>query len=202
MKLKKVISLAAVSVLSLGAVGCQTEQPAAPPPPPPATQPEQPAPGETAPAPEETAPTPGEASPTPNVEERNAAALRAITTAQQAENGTAYEIDEGDDNTWEVIMVVGERTVQANVSADGNTVISQGDATVDEEARNRLDRAQITLSQAIENALREVPGSLDDVDLDADNARDAWQVTIDTAENQGVEVYVSPEDGSIIRVER
>jgi uncharacterized membrane protein YkoI len=195
----KLVSLAAVSVLALGAAGCaQDDQPAAPGPvePGPATMEPTTGPttsGQTTAAPEQQSP-----------EERNAAALRAIATAEQDQNGKAYEIDdEENDDTWEVDVMVGDRSVEVKVSGDGNNVISSGDDNdAEEEDRARLARAQTTLQQAIEAAVREAPGAVDDVELGEEDGRDAWEVTIDTTEIADVEVYVSPEDGSIIRVQR
>lgn len=197
----RLVSLAAVSVLALGVVGCnQTDQPAAPAPPPAA--------GPQTAAPDTTAPTPADPAspqtPAADANEHNAAALRAVATAEQAENGRAYEIDdEDDDNTWEVDVMVGDRSVEVKVSADGNNVISRDDDDdFDNDDRARLDRAQINLTQAIEAALREVPGRLDDAELDDEDNRDVWEVTIDTPDNDDIDVYVSPQDGSIIKVDR
>lgn len=210
----RVAAAAALSVLALGVSACgqtgtPTETPAAP-----ATRAE--APAETAPggpattqaesppaAPAgtpQTAPAPGQAS----ANERNAAALRAIATAESAANGTAYEIDdEDDDQTWEVDVMVGERSVEVKVSADGNTVVSQSDDDDDDaDDRARLSRATVPLAQAIEIALREVPGTLDDVELDDEDGRDVWEVKIDTPDNDDVKVYVSITDGAIVKIDR
>lgn len=196
----RLVTLAAVSVLALGVVGCaQTEQPAAPSPAPAVTTSQ--APDPTTAAPSEPATTPAPAS---NVDEHNAAALRAIATAERSENGRAYEIDdEDDDNTWEVDVMVGDRSIEVNVSGDGNTVISRDDDDdADDDDRARLDRAQISLTQAIEAALAEVPGALDDAELDDEDDRDVWEVSIDVSGDDDVEVYVSTQDASILKVDR
>lgn len=195
----RLVSLAAVSVLALGVAGCsQPDQPAAPAPPPVTVT-------QTTPEPAATTPTPASPqTPAADATEHNAAALRAIATAEKAENGKAFEIDdEDDDNTWEVDVMVGDRSIEVKVSADGNTVISRDDDDdADNDDRARLDRAQITLAQAIEAALREVPGLLDDAELDDEDNRDVWEVTIDAPDNDDVDVYVSPQDGTIIKVDR
>lgn len=134
----------------------------------------------------------------------NDAALAAISTAAGAANGTAYEIDdEDDDQTWEVDVMVGERSVEVEVSGDGRTVQAQtDDDDADDDDRARLGRAQTTLEQAIEAALAEVPGTLDDVELDDEDGVDVWEVTIDGPESDDVEVYVAADDARIIKVDR
>lgn len=185
----RLVSLAAVAILALGVAGCSPDRPAAP-------APVTAAPTTTAAAPSNPASpqaTPGDPA------EHNAAALRAIATAEQATNGKAHEIDD----RWEVEVIAGDRSIEVKVSADGNTVASRDDHdTADDDDRARLGGAQVTLTQAIEAALREVPGSLDDAELDHKDDRDVWEVSIDTPEKRDIEVYVSPQDGSIIKVDR
>lgn len=198
----RLVSLAAASVLTLGLVACgQGEQPAAPSPAPAVTTTQAP---DTTPSTPAASGTPSTQAPADDAAEHNAAALRAIATAQQAENGIAYEIDdEDDDNTWEVDVMVGDRSIEVDVSADGNTVLSRDDDDdADDDDRVRLDRAQITLTQAVEAALAEVPGALDDAELDDEDGQDVWEVSIDTQGDDDVEVYVSTQDGSIIKVDR
>lgn len=194
---------AALSALALGAAGCaQAATPATPPatsiPAPQATDtPTSDTPSTSVPA---TPDSPGAAT----TSERNAAALRAITTAEQAVNGTAYEIDDEDDNDeWEVDVMVGDRSVEVKVSADGHRVVSQSDDDDDDnDDRARLQRATVSLSQAIEIALREVPGTLDDVELDDENGQDVWEVKIDTPGDDDVKVYVSTTEERVIRIDR
>lgn len=148
-------------------------------------------------------PTTEQAAPV-DAETRNAGALAAIATAEQAAGGTAYEIDdEDDDQTWEVDVMVGDRSVEVKVSGDGQTAQGQtDDDDADSDDKARLDRAQTTLTQGIEAALEEVPGALDDADLDDENNVDVWKVTIDTADNDDVEVYVATDDLRIVKTDR
>lgn len=197
----RLASLAAAGVLALALAGCGNgDQPATP-----GTAPEQTLPPVTqTTAPTEAAPagTATTGAQTADVEEHNAAALRAIVTAEGAANGTAYEIDH-DDNRWKVDVLVDARSIEVEVSTDGNTVASQDDDDdADDDDRARLDRAQITLTQAIEAALTEAPGRLDDADLDDENGQDVWEVSIDTADGDDIEVYVSTQDASIVKVDR
>ncbi len=139
-----------------------------------------------------------------DAEARNAAALVAIATAEGAAKGKAYEIDDADDDeTWEVDVMVGDKSVEVKVSADGKTVQEQkDDDDADDDDKARLGRSKTTLTQGIEAALKEVPGALDDVDLDDENDVDVWKVTIDTSDNDDVEVYVATDDLRIVKTER
>lgn len=198
---RRLISLAAISVLALGAVSCaETDQPADPAPAPGATQTQVPPTEEPT-----TSDSTTTQSPAANDEERNAAALRAIATAEQSQSdGKAYEIDdEGDDDTWEVDVMVGDRSIEVKVSGDGNTVVqTDDDDDADADDRDRLNRAQITLQQAVEAGLAEVPGRFDDAELGDEDDQDVWQISIDEPGLDDTEVYVSPQDGSIIKVDR
>ncbi|MDO5698381.1 MAG: PepSY domain-containing protein [Dermatophilus congolensis] len=154
---------------------------------------------------ETTATTAGALTAAPaDAQARNAAALAAIATAEKAAGGTAYEIDdENDDQTWEVDVMVGDRSVEVQVSGDGATAQGQtDDDDADDDDKARLGRAKTTLAQGIEAALTEVPGALDDVDLDDKDDVDAWKVTIDESDNDDVEVYVATDDLRILAVER
>ena len=135
---------------------------------------------------------------------RNAAALAAIATAEKTAGGKAYEIDDEDnDQAWEVDVMVGDKSVEVKVSADGTTAQGQkDDGNADDDDKTRLGRSKTTLTQGIEAALKEVPGALDDVDLDDDNNVDVWKVTIDAPDNDDVEVYVATDDLRIVKTER
>lgn len=137
-------------------------------------------------------------------EARNAAAVTAIATAEKAAGGKAYEIDdENDDQSWEVDVMVGDRSVEVKVSGDGRTVQGQtDDDDADDSDKARLARSKTTLVQGIEAALAEVPGALDDVDLDDENGVDVWKVTVDAADNDDVEVYVATDDLRIVKTDR
>lgn len=151
-----------------------------------------------------TVTSPAPATGAADAEARNAAALAAIAAAESAAGGKAYEIDDADgDQTWEVDVMVGDKSVEVKVSADGKTVQEQkDDDDADNDDKARLGRSKTTLTQGIEAALKEVPGALDDVDLDDDNNVDVWKVTIDTSDNDDVEVYVATDDLRIVKTER
>lgn len=131
-----------------------------------------------------------------------AAALAAIATAEAEVDGTAYEIDDQDDDgTWEVDVRVGDRSVEITVSADGATVVNtDDDDDLDSDDRAALDAATITLTEAIEIAINEVGGVLDDADLETDDGQHGWDVTVDTDAKDDVDVLVSV-TGEVIKVD-
>lgn len=207
---RKMIAALGISVLALGAAACteQETDPATPPPADPgATAPVDPTPG--APAEEATPEATAEATPgddaSPAPEARNDAALAAIETATGAVEGegTAYEIDDdGMDDNWEVSVLVGDRSHDVTVSADGQGVVEQSDEAAEDEDVQRLEGATIELSDAIERALEEVPGTLDDAELTEEDGVVAWEVSIDTQENDDVEVYIDVTNGEVHKVDR
>lgn len=128
-------------------------------------------------------------------------ALAAIRTAEAEAGGEAYEIDDTDDDgTWEVDVRVGDRSVEVTVDPEGTTVLETEDDDLDGEDRAALDAATVTLTEAIEIAIDEAGGVLDDAELETDDGRQAWEVTVDTEEHDDLEVLVSV-TGDVIKVD-
>lgn len=129
-----------------------------------------------------------------------AIALTAIGTAEAEAGGTAYEIDDQDeDGTWEVEVRVEDRSIEVTVSADGTQVVGTEEDDLDDEDRAALDAATITLSDAIELAVNEVGGVLDDAELEGEDDGEPhhWEVTVDTDDQDDIEVRISV-DGEVI----
>lgn len=121
-----------------------------------------------------------------------ASVLAAIATAEAETGGTAYETDDQDeDGTWEIDVRVDDRSIEVTVSADGSEVIRTEEENLDAEDRDALDAATITITDAIQIALDEVGGTLDDAELETDHGEQYWEVTIDVDETRSVEVLVS-----------
>lgn len=151
-----------------------------------------------------TGPATGTASGAADAQTRNDGALAAVATAAQAAGGTAYEIDDSDDDqNWEVDVWVDGRKVEVKVSGDGSQVIEQGQPEDDDDDAARIDSAQTTLAEAIQAGLAEVPGSvLDDVELDDEDGTTAYEVSVDLPDDDDTEVIVNAQNGSVIRVDR
>lgn len=130
-----------------------------------------------------------------------AAALQAIETAEGEAGGTAYAIDDQEvDGSWEVDVVVDDRSVEVTVSADGGVVGTEDD-DLDDDDRAGLDAATITLGEAIGVAVGEVGGHLDDAELDEDNGTHFWDVSLDgTDRGDDIEVKVSV-TGEVLEIE-
>lgn len=131
-----------------------------------------------------------------------AIALAAIATAEEEAGGTAYEVDDQDDDgTWEVDVRVGDRSVEVTVSADGATVVGTEEDDLDGDDAAGLDAATISLTEAIEAAVAEVGGVLDDAELDEEDGTHAWKITVDGADaGDDVEVLVSV-TGEVLRTD-
>lgn len=125
--------------------------------------------------------------------ELTSAALDAIDTAEAETGGVAYQIDDQDDDgTWEVDVRVDDRSVEVRVAADGGSVEATEDDDLDDDDRAALDAATITLAEAIEAAIGEAGGHLDDAELDEENGTHAWEVSLDgTGQGDDVDVKVS-----------
>jgi uncharacterized membrane protein YkoI len=120
------------------------------------------------------------------------AALAAIATAETETGGVAYEIDDQDDDqAWDVHVRVDDRSVEVTVTADGSEVLQTQDDDLDSEDRAALDAATVTLAEAIEAAVNEVGGVLDDAELKTGDGQQAWEVTVDADDRDDVDVLLS-----------
>ncbi|MFV0535605.1 MAG: PepSY domain-containing protein [Cumulibacter sp.] len=131
------------------------------------------------------------------------AGLTAIDKAEADTGGTAFEIDDQDDDgTWEVDVRTGDTAVEVSLSADGTQVLNTEDDDLDAEDKAALDAASITLSDAITLAIEHVGGDLDDAELDGgdDGEGPHWEVSVDATDQGDVEVKVSI-DGEILNVD-
>lgn len=138
----------------------------------------------------------------PGAEDVTTLALAAVATAETETAGIAYEIDDQDDDgTWEVDVRAGDRSVEVTVSADGTAVEGTEEDDLDSEDAAALDAASITLVEAIEIAIGEVGGVLDDAELKEEDGRFAWEISLDgTGSGDDVEVLVSVE-GEVLRTD-
>jgi len=127
-------------------------------------------------------------------------ALDAIATAEAATGGRAFEID-STSGGWEVELDVDGAQVDVRTDRSGREVraVEQEGRTDRDEVR-ALDRATLTLAEAIERAAAEVGGRLDDATLDDEGAGFAWEVTfVDGGLERDVIIDVAT--GEVLRVE-
>ncbi|MBB3156982.1 putative membrane protein YkoI [Microbacterium proteolyticum] len=131
------------------------------------------------------------------VDDDGRTAVTAITTAEASAGGRAFELERGDDDTWEVHVAVGEREVEVRVASEGTSVqSSQDDDAVDADERAALDAAVTTLADAVRIATAQNPGGerLDEVQLDEDDGTWIWKVEV----RDGTTVRIAAADGAVL----
>lgn len=117
--------------------------------------------------------------------------LAAIDAAENKVGGTAYEIDDQDDDgSWEIDVVKGSKSFEVAVTADGRATTDDESDDLDDDDRAGLKAAKISVGEAIESALKEVDGTFDDAELEEEGGKHFWVVTIDTTDRDDVEVRV------------
>ncbi|MFK5582289.1 PepSY domain-containing protein [Serinicoccus sp. LYQ131] len=138
----------------------------------------------------------------PAADDVTAAALAAISTAEDAVGGTAYEIDDQDgDGTWEVEVAVGDRSHEVTVSADGAQVVGTPEEDgLDADDAAALEAAQATLVGAIETAVDEVGGVLDGASLDEEDGSHRFEVELDRTggDDDDITVVVDAATGEVV----
>lgn len=135
-----------------------------------------------------------------------AGAATAIATAEGAvENGRAVQLDRvAEGESWIVGVASGQTRHEITVSADGEEVLEQGEeiALTDDKVAE-LDRATVTLSEAVETAFGEVEGTLARAgDLGEINGLLTWVVQInETGTGEVLDVGINAEDGTVTGVD-
>lgn len=132
-------------------------------------------------------------------EHRTAAGLLAIATAEKKAGGTAYAIDDPDrDNTWEVDVATGTISVEVEVSADGTEVVRTQEDDLDADDRRALADATVSITQAVERTVATSGGALDDAELDEDDGRYHWSVTV-LVDGAETDYRVGTQDGKVVQ---
>lgn len=107
------------------------------------------------------------------------AGFGALALAQSEVPGSrAIEIDLEDDGTWEVGVIVGDRKVEFDISADASRVIDRDEVAADTNDIRRLAQAQITIEEAIQTAMSAVDGQFDDAELDEKQGTIVWEIDL------------------------
>lgn len=105
--------------------------------------------------------------------------LAAIAAAEEEAGGTAYEVDDQDeDGTWEIDVSTGDRSVEVEVASDGTATAGE-EEDLDDDDRAGLEAAKVDLAQAITTALEEVDGTFDEAELEKEQDAHHWKVSID-----------------------
>jgi uncharacterized membrane protein YkoI len=129
----------------------------------------------------------------------NAAAVAAIGAAEGEAGGTAFSIDDADDDdTWEVDVAVGDGTVTVKVDQAGE-VAGTAEDDLNPAVVQALDAAQVSLADAVESVLAEADGTLDDAELEEEDGNfDTWSVTVDE-QGDAVDYRVDVASGEVVR---
>lgn len=130
-----------------------------------------------------------------------AAVTAAIDAAESETGGTAYEVDDQDDDgSWEIDVAKDGASIEVEVSSQGK-VTEQEQDDLDDEDRTALRSAKTTIAEAIEKALAEVDGTVDDAELEEEDGTWYWQVSVDTDDTEDDdddrEVRVSTTNGKV-----
>lgn len=128
----------------------------------------------------------------------HAGLLAAIDLAESETGGTAFEVDDARGGNWEIDIADGDEELEVLVTGDGTEVLDvDPDRSLDQEARDGLAAATVTISEAIEIAAEHGTGQIDDVDLESEGDSFAWEVSF----TDDTEVYIDVETGEVLRVD-
>lgn len=142
-----------------------------------------PSPATTAASPTDTAATDPTSATGAEDESRNTAARQAIETAEGAVGGRAVEL-EWSEQGWKADVVVGDVEHELLIAPAGDTV-TRTDTSPEKLDADKLDRltdAFVTMRQAVDTVLDQIPGDLLKADLESDSAPLTgmrWDVTVD-----------------------
>lgn len=127
------------------------------------------------------------------------AAVDAVLAQHAGGTVTALGRDDDEDERWEVDVVVDDQVKELTVAADGTVTESETDDADDEDVAQAKD-ATVDVTAAIEAALEGRDGQVvDEVELDEDGDRLAWDISLDKADRQDAdEVLVNAKTGEVV----
>lgn len=127
------------------------------------------------------------------------AAVDAVLAQHAGGTVTALDRDDDEDERWEVDVVVDDQVKELTVAADGTVTESETDDADDEDVAQAKD-ATVDVTAAIEAALEGRDGQVvDEVELDDDGDRLAWDISLDKADRQDAdEVLVDAKTGEVV----
>ncbi|TQM96181.1 hypothetical protein FB476_1045 [Ornithinimicrobium humiphilum] len=127
-------------------------------------------------------------------------ALAAVETALGEVEGNAYYVDDREDGFWEVDVATTDGAMRVTVGPDGTTVDGTPSQTPDalpDPGRQALAEAQLTLAEAVVEAVRAARGQLESAALVERDGGWTWQVVVDTPDQEDVELLVDPVTGEV-----
>lgn len=101
----------------------------------------------------------------------------------------AIDRDDDGDEQYEVHVVVDNEVVELEVTEDGNVTVDEREDDDDDVAE--ADSATVTVSEALGEAFAEhADATFDEIELDEDDAALTWDVTLDGADGEEIELEV------------
>lgn len=132
------------------------------------------------------------------------AAIAIATAEDEVDDGRAVTLDrEGEGESWIVAVASGESRQDVIVSADGQEVLEVRDeVALTDDKIAELDRATVTLAEAVETGFGEVDGTLARAgDLGEIGGLLTWVVQInETGTGEVLDVGINAEDGTVTGV--
>ena len=129
-------------------------------------------------------------------------ALKAIDTAEKEIGGKVVDLDWDDDKSgWDVEVVKGNKSHEIEISPDGSKITNRDEVEdVDSDDRREYDAIKVDIRKAIETALKDTPGGLDDVSVDEEQGQIMWEVDV-YPEGCGsdVTIYIDVKSGKILK---
>ena len=129
-------------------------------------------------------------------------ALKAIDTAEKEIGGKVVDLDWDDDKSgWDVEVVKGNKSHEIEISPDGSKITNRDEVEdVDSDDRREHDAIKVDIRKAIETALKDTPGGLDDVSVDEEQGQIMWNVEIyPEGGGSDVTIYIDVKSGKILK---
>lgn len=129
-------------------------------------------------------------------------ALKAIDTAEKEIGGKVVDLDWDDDKSgWDVEVVKGNKSHEIEISPDGSKITNRDEVEdVDSDDRREHDAIKVDIRKAIETALKDTPGGLDDVSVDEEQGQIMWEVDVyPEGGGSDVTIYIDVKSGKILK---
>lgn len=106
------------------------------------------------------------------------------------EGGVIVDIDREDDgSTYDVDVVLDSELHELDVTTGGD--ITEDERQTDDDKIDRADRATVTVTEALNQAFEQhADATLDQIDLDDDDASLKWEIELDGADGADIELDV------------
>ena len=129
-------------------------------------------------------------------------ALKAIDTAEKEIGGKVVDLDWDDDKSgWDVEVVKGNKSHEIEISPDGSKITNRDEVEdIDSDDRREYDAIKVDIRKAIETALKDTPGGLDDVSVDEEQGQIMWEVDVyPEGGGSDVTIYIDVKSGKILK---